>query len=494
MSRKQLQRGRAQKGKRARTKSAACAKPPRSRWPFVTGLAVVVALAGAANYLLQPPSFGPVVAADSSGFTPRLRTAVDNFVARVEADPSSAAAHGDLGLFYAENGYYREAAVCFEHAEAIDSDNLAWPFHRAMALREAGDTDASTAILTSLANDAGAFAAIFFEYGNALADQGSLDEAYAEFSKAADLATRRPEPLVALADVCNRQSRYEKARDLSRRALDIDPDGTAARYQLGLALRGLGDRDGAKRELQLGLGAKRRALPDPLSGRAAELGISRGSRITRAISLSERGDLPGAERMLRELADEYPKDVAILNNLAAVLIQMKRHDDAMAILNTVVKIDDRPFGPYINLSHCCLQLGRYSDAIDYARSAVSRGTHVSQCYIALGDALLMSQDTDGAIEAYERAHELAPGNVRVLLVLGTLNRKAGRLDQALRYLKDAASMQPDSFVVHANLCTVALDAGDIDIAVRAFAKAEALKHDHPLIDELRKRLQLAQRQ
>ncbi|MCB9853508.1 MAG: tetratricopeptide repeat protein [Phycisphaerales bacterium] len=415
-------------------------------------------------------------------------------IANVAAHSGEASAHGDLGLLYSENGFHQEAIACFEHAESLDSGNLVWPFRRAMAMRQIGETGEATALLAELAMRAEAFPAIYFELGVARAGDGDLEGAAVAFEKAAAQSPNRPEPLVALADIFNRQSRFEKARTVSEKALKLDPQYVVAHYQLGLALRGAGDRDAAKRELQLGLGAETRSLPDPLSERSIELGISRIGRLGRAVRLCDRGDLAGSEAILRKLAVDYPDDVAVLNNLAAVLIDSKRHEDAMKILKEVVASDDRLFGPFINMSFCSIQLHQYADAIVYAREAVARGSHVSQCHIALGDALSVAKDIDGALASYQRAHELAPANAQVLVAMGRLCGKVNRFDESIRYLQDAVALQPDLFVAHVNLCAVALQHGAIDTAVRAFARADALGPDDPQTAALRQRLQMVQRQ
>lgn len=494
MSRKRSQRDRAHRGNGAR--SAGSRRKPttsRPRWPLIVGGILVLGVCFVV-YLTRSPSFPPVRPTDPGNASPKLLAAIEDFVAQVAARPHSAESHGDLGLLYAENGFQHEAVACFQNAEWLDGENLVWPFHRAMSMREIGERASAAALLKSLADRAGAFAAINYELGVSYTESGDFNQAAVQFERASKRVPNAPEPLVALADVLNRMDRHEKARDISRSALKLDPDYSAAHHQLGLALRGVGDRDGALRELQLGVSAEPRSMSDPLSARAADLGISRSGRIARAVSAFRQGNLAGAETMLKQLFDEYPEDVAVLNNYAAILIESKRYDPALEILNNIVRIDDKTFGPHINLSHCCLKLGRNVDAVVHARNAVSRGGNVSHSHVALGDALLSAEDVNGALRAYERALELSPDNVRLLLVMGGLCRQNGRLDLAIQYFMSAAEKSPDSFAAHANLCTLALDTGAIESAFQAFSRAEAIDPDHPRTAELRQRLQVVQRQ
>ncbi len=478
------------RARRARKKRSAQSR----RSGLWIGVSVLVVLLGAAGYLLRKPSFPAVRPADLSQASPRLRQAIDKFVADVEARPGDPAAHGDLGLLYHENGYHHEADACFANAGALDPDNLVWLFHRAMAMRGAGETRAATDLLATIAGKPGAFAAIHYELGASLVEKGDLDAAAIQFERANELASNRPEPRVCLADIYNRTRRYEKAKALAETAIRMDADFPAAHYQLGLALRGVGDREGAKRELQLGVGAEPRSLPDPLTQRAQELGISRTGLIARAIALCDNGDLRGAESLLQQLAKEYPDDVAVMNNLAAVLIQMKRHKDAMEILRNIVRKDDRTFGPYINLSFCSLQLGDYPQAIVFAREAVARGSHVAQCHIALGDALSLATSHEAAMKAYARARELAPDNSQVLVALGRLSRDAGRFDDAIQYLREAVRLKPDSYLAQSNLCAVALESGAMETAIHAFSSVESLNPTAPQTIALRQRMQaVAQR-
>lgn len=494
MSKNRKQRHCAQQSVRARSGASRRKGTTRRRVPSWIGVLVVISAGVGVVVYSRTPSFDPVLPADPTKASPRLRAAIDDLVAHVAARSDAAASHGDLGLLYSENGFHQEAITCFEQAEVLDKGNLVWPFRRAMAMQQTGATKEAAALLGELAKRPGAFPAIYFELGVARAGEGDLDGAVLHFEKSAELASNRPEPLVALADIFNRKNRYEKARNLSEQALRLDPEYVVAHYQLGMALRGVGDRDAARRELQLGLGADTRSLPDPLSERSTELGISRNGRIGRAIRLCDQGDLKGAEAILKKLAIEYPDDIAVMNNLAAALIQQKRHEDAMTILKEIVASDDRLFGPFINLSFCSLQIGRNSDAIVYAREAVARGTHVSQCHVALGDALSVARDIDGALNSYSRARELAPDNANILVAMGRLCRQAGRFEESMQYLEDAATRQPNLFAAHVNLCAVALDQGAIETAVRAFSRADALAPDDPQTAALRQRLQMVNRQ
>jgi spermidine synthase len=72
-------------------------------------------------------------------------------------------------------------------------------------------------------------------------DAGQLDPAWSAAAEAVRREPRQPEILAAAADLRMRRQEAEEARDLARRALEIDPDLVAALVPLGEALDSLGE-------------------------------------------------------------------------------------------------------------------------------------------------------------------------------------------------------------------------------------------------------------
>ncbi|MEJ2650077.1 MAG: tetratricopeptide repeat protein [Sedimentisphaerales bacterium] len=135
----------------------------------------------------------------------------------------------------------------------------------------------------------------------------------------------------------------------------------------------------------------------------------KNTQIALATTLYQTGEAERAVSMYKELLEQYPNDVQILNNLAWIL---QEHDQ------------------------------RYDEALEL----VNRGLALSQNDIYLldtrGNILAnMNNRLADARDDYERLVELTPANspprVSALLGLGRVYAKLKELDQAQHYLQDA---------------------------------------------------------
>lgn len=116
----------------------------------------------------------------------------------------------------------------------------------------------------------------------------------------------------------------------------------------------------------------------------------------RAIALQNSGDLPGAEEQYRTARSLSAPSDDLDYNLATLLLQMRKPNDAVPLLERVV--------------------GRQPDA---------------GAWFHLGNAHAMRGDTPAAIDALEKATALAPELSQAWVVLGELYAKSGRPDDAV---------------------------------------------------------------
>jgi len=102
----------------------------------------------------------------------------------------------------------------------------------------------SKAIEAVPANSPGQYA-YYCNLGNALKDQGRLDNAVEAYSKALDIETDNPETLNNLGTVLRQQGRLDDAVERYRKAIGVKPDYADALYNLGNALKEKGNFDEA---------------------------------------------------------------------------------------------------------------------------------------------------------------------------------------------------------------------------------------------------------
>ncbi|RYY88537.1 MAG: hypothetical protein EOO15_08750 [Chitinophagaceae bacterium] len=82
-------------------------------------------------------------------------------------------------------------------------------------------------------------------------------------------------------------------------------------------------------------------------------------------------------------------------------------------------------------------LGSPMDGVAKIRSVVERDSTNVFAQQTLGEASLLSRQTDKAIERFERVARLQPGNLNVLLLLADLNEREGHKPEALGWYRRA---------------------------------------------------------
>jgi len=129
-----------------------------------------------------------------------------------------------------------------------------------------------------------------------------------------------------------------------------------------------------------------------------------------------------------------------------------------------------------------LQAEKYEQAIELLESIVKTENRVTAPFVNLGVAYMRVGEMDRAEENLRRAVELDPAHPIANNELGLLYRKTGRFAQARTVYEKTLEIYPDFLPVRKNLailCDIYL--GDLDCALNHFEKlAEALPEDEKL--------------
>jgi tetratricopeptide (TPR) repeat protein len=98
-----------------------------------------------------------------------------------------------------------------------------------------------------------------------------------------------------------------------------------------------------------------------------------------------------------------------------------------------------------------------------------------QPYVNLGNLLIEQGQTKEAMEALQKAVELAPSNAYCHMKLGMYYRKSGQLDGAQRELEKATQLEPDNAAAHYQLGRAYKEANSIARARAEFDRAAELQ-------------------
>jgi len=334
-------------------------------------------------------------------------------------------------LAHHKAGRLDEAALLYEavvEENPSDGDSM----NNLAALRaQQGDIGAATAwydkLLAIDPDDAG----LLVNYANMNVRMSAFTEAEGKFRRALELASDLPAALAGLGGILMSTGRYTEAAEILERLVKAIPENAIAHREAAAALTECGETEAAARHLRIAIDL------DPDDSHALFLyGNLRNSSGAwpEAVALYQRAleNDPGAEADIIRI------------NLANALIDLRREDEGIEILEALVADD----------------------------------ANRVECWNNLGSAYLNTNRMDEAIGAFEKALEIEPGTVLAANNIGTAHLKAGRPNDALRVYRANTVKFPDHCGAWSGLGNVLVTMEKFDEAVAAFDRSLELKPDH----------------
>ncbi len=430
----------------------------------------------------------PVAYPRAEELDPDVREKLGSLLERAREHPGDAERHGELGLLYEANDLWREAEASFANAALLAPDEPGWRYHRALALRQAGEFTQALEALRDVAASAPAFAPAQERLGHWLVDAGDLEGAERAYLAALEHAPGAPSCLAGLADIRLAQGRPEEARQLAEDALRADPAYRLAHFTLGGAYRDLGRREESERELALGVGAERAHLADPLSLRLDEYRLNLSGRVNQAAEWIETGQAERAIALLEPALASHGEDVELVSNLGSAYQALGRFADAQRMFLRATRVDPGSFAGFLNLSICLLAQGEAAQALPPVQRALELAPELGAAHFAHGRVLAALARHVEALAAFELASRFDPDDGLVDVALAETLVRLERPDEALERYTRAVEKLPDHFPAHVLRGLVALSLGRTDVARAAAEAARKLDPDHPGLRELDRRL------
>lgn len=212
-----------------------------------------------------------------------------------------------------------------------------------------------------------------------------------------------------------------------------------------------------------------------LVGEALEADASNArARRELAMHLIAEGLREPALAEMKRLAVEQTKDSGAARELAALLAASGDIDGAISWLREAIARDPENALAYVDLSRCLMEIGEVPAGLRAAEKAVALAPRLQPARLAVGRGRWLSRDLAGALSAFEEALELRPGDVAALIAAAAASGELGHGDSALRYARQAVTVDPQ------NPRTWMVLAGVLATAGRSAESHEALAHARSL--------------
>lgn len=255
-----------------------------------------------------------------------------------------------------------------------------------------------------------------------------------------------------------------EAAEAFRQAEQHNRTDLAARSALALTLARQGELDQATSELERGLSIERRH-PDIL----CNLGVVHQSR----------GDLEVASHYFTGAIGRQSAHRAARYNRGLCAALQARHRAAVRDFAILLHLDPGHAWALTEKAICHYQLGDSGPALDNIRRAARVGRGDFQVLYNAGTLLLREEIIDQSISHLEKAYELQPGSVNVIINLGVATHLAGHPRKSLDHFRAAVRMNPRHALARYN-CAVAYSMADMtEQAEREIEELLSLYPDFP---------------
>jgi tetratricopeptide (TPR) repeat protein len=183
--------------------------------------------------------------------------------------------------------------------------------------------------------------------------------------------------------------------------------------------------------------------------------------------------------LFRDTLRENPDSWMAHNNLAALLTEAGRHDEAIGHLRHALRLNPNYPNAHNNLGNALRRSGRVQDAIQHYQRAVELKPAFPTAHYNLAIALSETGELAEAIASYRQALLLQPTYTQAHLNLGNALADSGQLDQAIAQYEAVLQLDPDFVEARFNLGVVLAQLGRRAEAIVQYEKALRLKPDSP---------------
>ena len=265
-------------------------------------------------------------------------------------------------------------------------------------------------------------------FGNALFDQGRIDEAICQFQEALRLKPDDANAHYNLGAALGAKGQFDEAIIQFQTAIRLKPGDAWDYYDLGVALANKGQTDEAIRQFQTAL----RLKPDDAK-----------ARFNLANALAKKGQTDEAISQYSEALRLKP-DYAIAHyNLGNVLDNKGRTDEAVREFQEAVRLKPDDADTHNALGAAFDEKGRVDEAIRQFQEAIRLKPDDAMAHNNLGSVFLNEGRTNEAIGQFQDAIRLKPDYANANNNLGYLwARRGENLDQARALVEKAVQLEP----------------------------------------------------
>jgi Flp pilus assembly protein TadD len=251
--------------------------------------------------------------------------------------------------------------------------------------------------------------------GNALLENGNVDEAITQFRDALKIDPNYVEAYDNLGSALVKKGHITEAIEHFEKAIELQPAYSEAHYNLGNALLQKGRADDAISEFHEAL---------KINPSYAEAHYNLGS------ALLDKGEIEGAMSEYRKAVTLKPDDAEAHMNLGDALLQLGQVDDATAEYRKAISIRPNYADAYNNLGLVYAQQRQVDEAKAQFQKAIQLDPNLAEAHRNLGVAYFQEGQVNEAIDEFRALVQLKPNDEKAKLILAKAQEKARQMSGA----------------------------------------------------------------
>ncbi|MDD3287921.1 MAG: tetratricopeptide repeat protein, partial [Alphaproteobacteria bacterium] len=202
-------------------------------------------------------------------------------------------------------------------------------------------------------------------------------------------------------------------------------------------------------------------------------------KIAAARACYNRGDLPKAAELYRDILDEDPANKGeALQVLGAIAQRMGKIELALQLAEAALEIAPNMVEALINKAVILRQMGRKPEARVFADKALRFGPHNSGAWHTASFLALEAREYDNAVKWAKEAVRLAPDSPLALANYASALMIKGDMWAGYEHAKRALKLAPNEALMHLTIGQILRASGYPAKAVPYFRQAYAIKPDY----------------
>lgn len=371
------------------------------------------------------------------------REALDLLLSNPPGASALSDAHGSMAKLY--HTYELHEAAEHHYREALRQDplNFAWHYYLGRLLHAQGRLEQASAAYADALSLEPESALVLVRRGDVFLMQGQLEEAKANYLHAFYLHPRSNVLIERLGEVALGEQRHALALEYLLPAVQNQPEANRIHYLIGLAYRGLGETENARKHLALS-GSVGLNPPDPYENELKQM--ARGERLylLRGKMAYQAGHYQAAAEAFAKAVQAAPDSVRARTNLGTALGASNRLPEAIEQFRKALELDPGNTTASFNLGQLLLRTDRPALAIPPLQKTVQANPEDADAQLVLARAHRDIGEHESALEHFRLAALHDSGMENAWLDGAQLLLHLGRSPEALRVLEQAHTVMPDS--------------------------------------------------